>query len=56
MEQYLAFVSRKPLEQIVSPPAVALPPAPTQKERDALVATLTALKDAFPSMTLIPSL
>ena len=53
----------KSLPQIVSPPAVvtpppvakpvpqpALPPGPTQKEKDALVASLTAQKDTFPSM------
>ena len=46
MEQYLSFVGGKPLAQIVSPPASG----PTQKEKDALVATLTAQKDTFPSM------
>ena len=58
MQQYLAFV-----DQIMSPPTVvtpppakpvpqpALPPGPTQKEKDALVATLTAQKDTFPSIT-----
>jgi len=64
MEQYLAFVGGKPLAQIVPPPAVvtpppaakpvpqpALPTGPTQKEKDALVASLTAQKDTFPSMT-----
>jgi len=58
MEQYLAFV-----DQIMSPPTVvtpppaakpvpqpALPPGPTQKEKDALVASLTTQKDTFPSM------
>jgi len=56
-EQYLAFVGGKPLDQIVVPPATlqaqqpALPPGPTQKEKDALVASLTALKDTFPGMT-----
>jgi len=43
---------------VVTPPPAAkpvqqpaLPPGPTQKEKDALVATLTAHKDTFPSMT-----
>ena len=48
-EQYLAFLDGKPLAQIVPPPAVVSPPpipGPTQKEKDALVASLTARKVA----------
>ena len=34
--------------------SVALPPSPTQKEKDALVASLTAQKDTFPVLPPIP--
>jgi len=58
-EQYIAFLDGKPLEQIVSssttPPAKPPqqpPRGPTQKEKDALLASLAAQKDTFPSTLL----
>ena len=56
MEQYLAFIGGKPLEEIVTPPPPASTPVVvTQKEKDTLLATLTARKVAdFTGMVLIP--
>jgi len=42
MEQYLAFVGGKPIEQTVPPPP--LPVVVTQQEKDSLLATLTTRK------------
>jgi len=55
LEQYLAFVGGKPLEQLgpflpVSPPVVV-----TQEEKDTLLATITARKAVdFTGMVPIP--